>query len=338
MLSNKYVPYASLYELTLKCNMNCMHCGSSAGIKRKKELTTDQWKSVTRELSELGGKFVTILGGEPFLRKDWYEISKDVVDNGMQLTIISNGILINEENIKKISKLNPYAIAISLDGGTPETHDTIRRVKGSFNKCLESIDLLKGAGINTSIITTLSKTNIKDLPKIKNLILNKGIAWQVQIAVPMGRFSKDLMLSKEEFYSAAVFIASCRQKYEIEQLPIMGAHCFGFFSKKLPNINIIPVWRGCQAGITLLAIQSNGDVKGCLSLPDEFKEGNVLEKSLKDIWNERTFSEYNRRFKKSQLNGDCKGCKYGKKCKGGCMSVSTAITGKRNADPKDQGC
>ena len=149
----------------------------------------------------------------------------------------------------------------------------------------------------------------------------------------MGRFPRKLMLSKEEFYSAAMFIAACRQRYDIKKLPVMGAHCFGYFSKKLPNINVVPVWRGCQAGITMLSVQSNGDVKGCLSLPDEFKEGNVLNKSLKDIWTEKDFSPYNRRFKKTQLNGKCKECKYGKKCRGGCMSVSTSVTGKKNADP-----
>jgi radical SAM protein with 4Fe4S-binding SPASM domain len=333
MLINKYTPYNSLYELTLKCNMNCIHCGSSAGISRKKELTREKWKNVTKELSDMGGKFITLLGGEPLIRKDWYEISEDIIDNGMKLTIISNGLLINEKNIKKIRKLNPYTIAISLDGGTPETHDSIRRFKGSFDKCLDSIRLLKNAGINTSIVTTLNKNNLKDLPKIRDLIVNRDIAWQIQIAVPIGRFPREVMLSRKEFYSAAIFIAACRQKYSMKKLPVMGAHCFGYFSKKIPNINIIPTWRGCQAGLTILGIQSNGDVKGCLSLPDEFKEGNLLEKSLKEIWNGEDFSSYNRQFKKSQLNGECKECKYAKKCRGGCTSVSTATTGKKNSDP-----
>ncbi len=333
MVLKKYVPYATLYELTLKCNMRCLHCGSSAGLERKKELTTQEWKKVTKELSELGGKYVTLLGGEPFLRKDWFEISKDIIDNSMEVTIISNGMLINERIIEKLRKIDPYAIAISLDGARPETHDQIRQVKGSFKKCLESLSMLRKAEINTSIVTTLNKINFKDLPRISDIILNKGIAWQIQIAVPMGRFSQNLMISKEEFYSAGIFIASCRQKYSIEQLPVMGAHCFGYKSKKLPNVNLVPVWQGCQAGVTLLAVQSNGNVKGCLSLSDDFIEGNILNTSLKKIWDSSDFCKYNRNFAKSQLNGECKDCKYGKKCKGGCMSISTALTGERNADP-----
>ena len=166
-----------------------------------------------------------------------------------------------------------------------------------------------------------------------DFLLNKGIAWQIQIAVPIGRFTKDLMISEEEFYSAAIFISSCRKKYSIDELPVMGAHCFGYNSSILQNVNIIPLWRGCQAGMTLLAIQSNGGVKGCLSLPDDFTEGNIREKNLGEIWNNPSFCKYNRRFKKEQLNGKCTGCKYGKTCKGGCMSVSTSVTGQRNADP-----
>ena len=193
--------------------------------------------------------------------------------------------------------------------------------------------MLRDAEINTSIVTTLNKINFNDLPEIRDIILNKGIAWQIQIAAPMGRFSKEFMISKEEFYSAGILIASCRQKYGIEELPIMGAHCFGYNSKKLPNVNLVPVWNGCQSGVTLLAVQSNGDVKGCLSLSDDFIEGNILNKSLKEIWNNSDFCKYNRNFSKDQLNGECKDCKYGKKCKGGCMSISTALTGERNADP-----
>ena len=73
MFRKKYAPYAGLYELTLRCDMQCIHCGSSAGIKREKELSTEEWNSVTKQISDLECKTITLLGGEPFLRKDWQE-------------------------------------------------------------------------------------------------------------------------------------------------------------------------------------------------------------------------------------------------------------------------
>jgi radical SAM protein with 4Fe4S-binding SPASM domain len=310
-----------------------LHCGSSAGVKRENELATEEWLRVARELADMGGRYVTVLGGEPFLRKDWFEILKGIKEYGMDVTIISNGLLINEKLISRLRMLDLYAMAVSLDGATPETHDSIRQVSGSFNQCKKALLLLRDAGINTSVVTTLSKTNLKDLPVMKDFLLNKGIVWQIQIAVPMGRFPKQLMLSKEEFYAAALFIAACRKNYRITELPVMGAHCFGYNSRVLPNINLVPVWKGCQAGISLLAIQSNGSVKGCLSLSDEFIEGFIREKRLPELWDDPNFCAFNRNFKKENLKGDCKDCKYGKTCKGGCISVSMGVTGERNADP-----
>ncbi len=333
MFEKKYIPYGALVELTLKCNMRCLHCGSSAGTQRVVELSTDEWIRVMKELSEMGCKLVTILGGEPLIRPDWFEISENVKKLGMYLTIISNGLLVNEETVSLFKKLDPYAVAISLDGGLPETHDYIRNKKGSFDKTMNALSLLREANINTTAITTLSKINFKELSQIRSLLLNKDIAWQIQIAFPAGRFPKELTLSKDEFYAAALFIASCREKYTVKELPVMGAHCFGYNSKVLPNIGISPSWTGCLAGLFNIGIQSDGGVKGCLSLSEKFLEGNVREASIKEIWNKDSFAAYNRKFKKADLNGECIGCKYGKTCKGGCMSVSESVTGQIHADP-----
>ncbi len=332
MIRKKYAPYSALFELTLRCNMRCIHCGSSAGDQRTKELSTEEWMQVVNELADMGCKFVTLLGGEPFLRRDWFDISKEIISRGMKLTIISNGLLINEDTISKLKELGPHTIAISLDGGSADTHDYIRQVKGSFEKAKKTISMLRDANINTTAITTLSKINFKDLPLIREFLANKNIAWQIQIASIVGRFPKEQMLSKEEFYSAGLFVASSREKYNFNELSIMGAHCFGYHSKVLPNINVAP-WKGCPAGLYTIGIQSNGGVKGCLSLSDEFIEGNIRDSSILQIWDNPSFASYNRKFKKEDLNGDCVGCKYGKTCKGGCLSVSTSVTGKSHADP-----
>ena len=333
MIKKKYIPVSATLELTLACNMNCMHCGSAAGKKRTDELTTQEALDLCDELKELGTGLVTVMGGEPFLRQDWYTIAKRIRDLKMDLTFITNGQYIDKKTVTLLKQLKPYAVAISLDGGIPETHDSIRGTKGAYEKCLSSIELLKEAGIATSIVTTLHKKNVKELPKIRELILNKGIAWQIQMAGPTGRFPKDLVLSKEEFYSVAMFISSCRNQYPIKQLPVMGAHNFGYHSHVLGQIMISPLWHGCTAGITSIGIQSNGGVKPCLSMPDEYTQGNIRKRSLKDIWNDPGFAAFNRKFKKEDLRGNCKTCKYGKSCKGGCETMSTSLTGTLHGDP-----
>jgi radical SAM protein with 4Fe4S-binding SPASM domain len=164
------------------------------------------------------------------------------------------------------------------------------------------------------------------------MLLNLGIVWQLQIAIPIGRFKKDLLISKEEFYAAAIFIASNQRKYRRKELIILGTHCFGYNSKKLRNVMVFP-WSGCQAGVSTISIQSDGGIKGCLCLPSEFIEGNIFETTISEIWQKPDFCSYNRDFKKSDLKENCQDCRYGGKCRGGCLGVSVGITGKKHNDP-----
>jgi len=329
---SKYKPISVAWEITLKCNMNCMHCGSTAGESRVNELTTKEALNLCEDLHKLNTKIVNLTGGEPILRKDWAEIGKKIRDLGMDLSLLSNGLALNEKIAAQLRTLDVYAMAISIDGGKPETHDFVRGVKGSFDRCMSGIELLKKENIPTTVITTVHKENIKELTLIRDKIVNKAKAWQLQIAAPIGRFPRNLVLSKEEYYSLALFIAATRKKYSSKELAVMGAHSIGYNSKFLKNTMVLPIWKGCQAGISTMAIQSNGGVKGCLSLPEKYVEGNIREKSLSDIWNSSSFASYTRNFKYSDLEGSCKDCKYGKKCRGGCSTMSAALNDKLHCD------
>ncbi len=333
MFKKKYTPYIVALELTLKCNMRCIHCGSSAGNIRKEELSTNEWINVCRDASELDCELITFLGGEPFVRKDWFEIAKNVKDFGMNLSIITNGFCIDEKLVSQLKKIDPYTVAVSIDGATEKTHDTIRNHNGSLNRCKQTLALLNEANLPTTVVTTIHKMNLKELPAMIDFLLNKGAAWQIQIADTMGRFPEELHVSEKEFYSIALFIASTRNKYSKKELPITGAHCIGYNSEVLPITQMSPTWKGCQAGITALAIQSDGGVKGCLSVSDDFIDGNIRSQSLKDIWNDPKAFSYNRKFTPDDLHGNCIDCRYGGTCKGGCLGVSLAETGKLHSDP-----
>ena len=92
-------------------------------------------------------------------------------------------------------------------------------------------------------------------------------------------------------------------------------------------------WKGCSAGINILGIKSNGDTIGCLSIPEKFIEGNLRRKGIKEIWNDNNAFSYNRKFNEEQLGTNCKGCKYWKKCKGGCNGLSFFMTNQFHNDP-----
>ena len=193
--------------------MRCIHCGSSAGNDRPKELTKKEWIDVSKKLNEIGTQLVAFSGGEPLIRKDWFEIGQNVRNLGMDLSIISNGYAIDKKTISQFRKLEPYSVAISLDGATASTHNSVRQVEGSFQKCLEVLILLKDSDLPTTVVTTVHKKNFGELPKIREMLLDKEIAWQIQIANPVGRFPNKPTLSKEDFYSLGLFIAQSKNEY-----------------------------------------------------------------------------------------------------------------------------
>lgn len=332
MFSNKHKLFHTLFELTLRCNMQCIHCGSAAGTQRIQELSTTQWLSVCDQLTRLNCKQITLMGGEPFLRNDWYTIAQHVRNQNMNLTMMSNSYVINDRVIRQLRTLEPYVVAISLDGATSETHDTIRGIPGSFDRCISCLDSLRKAGLPTTVVTTVHKKNVHELKKMRELLLNKQIAWQIQMGTPFGRFPTTLALSLEEFYGVAMFIAATRKQYSIKELPVTGAHCMGYHSSMLPNVMMGP-WKGCFAGMNVLGIQSNGGIKGCLTLPDEYTEGNVKDVSIIDVWNNVHSFQYTRNFQRENLNGACRLCDYGNRCRGGCLASSISFTGKPYGNP-----
>lgn len=317
----------AVWEITLRCNLRCSHCGSSAGLPGPNELNIEECFRLCEELAELGCRDVSLMGGEPFLREDWSSIAQCVKNLGMNLNFVSNGTIL-DKYIDKVSQIEPKVVGISLDG-IKESHEKIRG-KGTFKKAVKAIELLRKKGIQTTVITTVSKINFNDLPEMKKFFYKKRINWQIQLAMPFGNFEKEQMLSEEEFYATALFIAKERIESSFKNLPVIGAHCYGYYSKILPGCS----WEGCSAGISSIGITSDGRIVGCLSMGNNrFIEGNIREKSLKEIWEDSNNFSYNRKFDKNQLGPNCKGCKYGDVCKGGCNAMSYTLTEKFHNNP-----
>lgn len=331
-------PDCVVWEITLACNFRCLHCGVNAAYKRENELTLNECFKICEELRKIKAKVITLMGGELFLRKDWYQIAKKINSLGMKLTIVSNGFLITEKIINDLKKLNLWYVVFSLDGGNSLIHDKIRGVKGAFEKVLNAIDLSINNGIKTGIITTVHKINLFELPKIREIVLSKNgkLKWQIQVAsYHGGRMKPSDRLTQEEFYFVGAFINETLAKYSFQQCPLMGAHDIGYFSSNLKFITKVnkELWGGCTAGINTLGISSNGNIKGCLSLSDKFIEGNIRNKSLVKIWNNPKSFQLNRNFNKKFLEGFCAQCKYGKICEGGCSDLACSFSGSPYNDP-----
>ncbi len=325
MISNKYLPIHCVWELTLQCNMNCLHCGSRAGHKRENELSNEEAMAVAAELAELGCKYVSLIGGEVFLYRGWEKIARELADQEIIVNIITNGFLFGDKQVEEIRYARLSNVALSIDG-MEENHNRIRNNSRSFSHLQRAISRLNKENIPVGINTTLLNTNFGDLEDLYVFLLDNGVkVWQLQLANPMGNLSghKEKLISAENTRRLTAFI---REKREEAKMNIYTGDNIGYYDENEKFIRGYPgninYWSACQAGLSVVGIDSIGNVKGCESLYDDiFIEGNLREESLADIWNKDGNFSYNRNFDTTLLTGKCKECDMGPFCRAGCRGA-----------------
>lgn len=318
-------PQVVVWEYTLRCNSKCLHCGSDAKLARVNELNTKESLDLVDQISGLGFNQIVLSGGEPTLRKDWYTISERVLERGLNLGIISNALHWDAKTITKISSLNAFGIGFSIDG-EPELHDYLRGFLGSHKKVFDVIGQFKRKNTTVCAITSVNHKNLEELVLIRDRLIVYGVdAWQLQVSSPMGRMKQqqDLVLTQDDYYRLTEFIIESREK--LPYMNVQAGDCIGYFGVLGSKVRD-SVWDGCMAGIKGLGIESDGTVKGCLSLQTPLaREGNIRNRSLREIWSDLKTFKYTRGFKLSDLKGDCSGCEHGAQCRGGCQSQSQAF-------------
>lgn len=317
-------------ELTLACNLRCRHCASSAGNPRERELDLQEMLDLCDQFPPLLVQEVDFTGGEPLMRSDWPRIAERLNMYSIPFRMVTNGLLL-EENISALSDLGIATVGVSIDG-LEETHDRIREKPGLFRKIISGIEAALDAGIPVAAITAVNHLNVNELPSLQNFLRDLGIKhWQVQPTFALGRAKTgSLNLSESTFLEIGKFvhagITSCSDKC-IGMVPADGVGYYTELDTRDPS------WKGCAAGRASCGITSNGDVKGCLSMPDHLVEGNLRDHDLWSIWFAEDSFAYNRKFTPDDLGEFCKGCEFGEECLGGCAVMSHSSTGEFHNDP-----
>lgn len=337
MNSSNYKPEFCVWELTLKCNMKCKHCGSVAGKARENELTVEECLNVAEQLIALGCEQVTFIGGEVFLYKGWEKVARKLTDSGLYVNLITNGFLLGDEQIAQIKYAGLTNVGISLDG-MKDNHNNLRNVNTSFQKVMDAFDILNREGIPVAVVTSLIDRNFEDLWSMYDLLVERGIQlWQIQIVNPMGNMAdrKDLILNPAKVPLITRFI---REKRNEQKIAIYAGDDIGYFDENELHLRGQPgtmcEWFGCQAGLRVVGIDSVGNVKGCESLySEEFIEGNLREESLSEIWYKKGNFAYNRDFNVNMLTGSCKDCDKGTACRGGCRGACYFTTDSKFENP-----
>ncbi|UCG60999.1 MAG: radical SAM protein [Candidatus Zixiibacteriota bacterium] len=331
MTSFEFFPEKVVWEITFACNMRCIHCGTSAGKKRPDELTTEEALNLIDELAELGTRSLTLSGGEPLMREDWPMLAARGKERGMKVYFISNGHAFTEETALELKRVGIDNVGISFDG-TEKTHNYIRQREDSWQRAVNAMSLLAKHGLLFCAVTQVSNINLGELDDIRQTLIDLGCKlWRVQMTTFTGRMHKDLVLSLDNYPRLIDKLMEFKQKND--EIRIDVGENIGYYGCKGTRLWGINPYLGCYAGTRVAGIESNGNIKGCLSMPEEFVEGNIRDSSFSEIWNNDEGFLYNRRFTRQTASGPCKECRYLPLCRGGCATTSVSATGERANNP-----
>ena len=306
------------FELTMRCNERCLHCGSRCGEHdRVPELSLEQYRQILDDVKrDFGAEQLEldITGGEPLLRRDFFDIMGYAHSLGFRWGMTSNATLIDDGVARRLRECGMKTISVSIDG-LEATHDALRGMKGAYAGAMRGIQaLIRQGGFQAVQVTTVvNHRNFGELSALFDIFRDMDIdSWRVINIEPIGRAldTPDLMLTDDEYRAMFDFIREKR----LEGYPLTYG-CSHFLGTEYER-QVRQWYFLCNAGIYTASIAANGDILACLDIErrPELTQGNILSDSLKDVW-EKKFKIF--RSDLSDLNEKCRACDCCEFCHGG---------------------
>ena len=278
-------------ELTGKCNLNCFHC-YAIGKRKLPDMSTERILKLIDEMLLENTLMVSLTGGEIFNRKDFIKIYTYLREKGFIVSMISNATMMTDEVLEVLKKYPPYHMKISLYGSTPEVHDKVTRVPGSFEKTISSMKKLRDAGINCFFGVTVFKETTSDMENIKNL------ADSMKVLV---RFGTSLMPTLEKDHSPLIHQASrdiIKKAKSLNKTANKYLIQYRIRVNKVEPGSIYP----CNVGECNYTISSDGSLLLCIT--DLNKEISILKEPLRSALEKLKKA----RLDRLKIPMDCKSC------------------------------
>jgi len=327
------------WHITDRCNLRCVHCYQE-DYSGSNELDLDGLKHVADEIIRTLSKWnkrgdIAITGGEPLLKEEMFPLLHylESADEISSLDILSNGTLINNKILVQIQQLTKLrCVQVSLEGASPETNDAVRG-RGTFDKILTCIRLLRSKNIKVNIMFTLQRRNMNDIPSLIDLAVAEGISsLTIERFVPIGSGAKirEELLLLEEIKRVFDYISKrAEQEINIGGLtsisrsrPLWVMCNRNTSSLGVDTSNKDTAGGICSVGLDGLCILPDATVLPCRRLPIPI--GNLKNDSLLKIWH--TSDLLWEIADKRNLKGKCNSCEYITRCSG-CRAMAYACTG-----------
>ncbi|WP_254863058.1 TIGR04053 family radical SAM/SPASM domain-containing protein [Halovivax gelatinilyticus] len=332
-------PLVLIWELTQACHLACEHCRAEAVPGRHPdELSTPEGKRLLESAADFGdGQLVVLSGGDPLVRDDVEELVEYGADLGLRMTITPSGTRsLTGERIEGLADAGIRRMAVSLDGATPERHDSFRGEPGSFTETIRAANDARAAGIPIQVNTTVCAQTVADLPAIRNLLEELGVVmWSVFFLVPVGRGRILDPISPERAESVMEWLYDVRREasfaLKTTEAPMYrrvvaqraAAEAVERRSSGEDSSSGPPARRGgIVAGDGFCFVSHTGDVYPSGFLP--LSAGNVRETPVTEVYRE---SELFRSLRdRDRLTGKCGACEFRALC-GGSRSRAYATAG-----------
>lgn len=307
------------WECTLKCDLNCLHCGSDCKVTANVEdMPLEHFLPVLDEIKDHQPTTKTIVftvGGEPLVRPDIIKCGREITKRGFYWGMVSNAMLIDGPMMQELSRNGLCSLAIDIDG-VPEHHNWLRQSNISFDRAYNAIQHIRRAPhLVWDVITCVNQLNISHLEELKRMLIDAGVTrWRCFTIVPMGRAKdkSELQLSNVQLRQLMDFIVATRKENKID----LSYACEGYLGDY--EMKVRPYHFSCQAGLSTASVLSNGDISGCLSIRSAYTQGNIYQDSFWDVWTNR-FEQY--RNHDWMRIGECKECHVFDKCQGNGMHL-----------------
>lgn len=290
-------------SMVSECNLKCIYCYATDREKISKKLTREDYFKLVDDINSISKDAVIIItGGEPLLSPHVLELAEYTRSLGHQVHLLTNGTLIDEKNVNKISNIFNL-IKISLDGSTPDIHD-FHRGTGSFTKTMKAVDLLIKHKAPLQIAMTVTKINIHDIDAMTKRFGSR-LTFAPLFVAGRAKSNKGLSISGKEYYKALSSVSGVKP---------LSRLCSSLASSRQK-----PILK-CAIGDGEISISETGDVYPCqlLHFP-EFNAGNIKEAPLKSIYETSEVLQSCKNLTVLEVDG-CKKCDIRFICGGGCRA------------------
>ena len=294
----KIVPFFVTFETTYSCNENCIHCYMD---KRLPSLRLAEIERILKEIANEGCLFLTLTGGEFFTRTDFIEILSFASKLHFAIDILSNGTLITQDIAESLAKYPIRRIQLTLCGATPEVHDYITQLEGSFNKTINAVHFLRDVGIKVEIAFPLMGLNFHERYLAKQLVESLDcLFFPSHIITARNNGSKDTFRLRLDDNQLNNFLA------DKDLFKLYGGRKPFQDHQFYLNIPDIREAAPCYSGFNTCAISPNRRVLPCNQLL--YEVGDLTRESFTEIWNHSSRLGYLRNLKIRDLP-ECSECK-----------------------------